>query len=241
MARAYRDAFQMDKAQDLYRKVLGMNSSKYQQADAELALVQKIIRAEPGSQHGRAVAFEPSISRADAAALFVEELRLDRLFARGNGRRFDTSFKPPPGTQPFKADALQRAPEATDIADHPLRSDIEEVLKLGIVGLEPDPSHQFHPNDKINRAEFAMMVEDILVKVTGETGLKTKFIGQTSPFPDVRNDVPYFNAVETVTSRSLMEPKDKINGVFGPMDPITGADSLLVIRLLKDELRSYVR
>ncbi len=68
-------------------------------------------------------------------------------------------------------------PDATDIKDHPLRADIEEVLKLRVVGLEPDPAHLFHPNAKVTRGEFAMMVEDILVKVTGETGLKTKFIG----------------------------------------------------------------
>ncbi len=86
-----------------------------------------------------------------------------------------------------------------------------------------------------------MMVEDILVKVTGETDLRTKFIGQPSPFPDVRNDVPWFNAVQTVSSRNLMEPQDRINGMFAPGEPITGADALLVIRLVKDELRSYVR
>jgi hypothetical protein len=34
---------------------------------------------------------------------------------------------------------------------------------------------------------------------------------------------------------------DKLNGVFKPGEPITGADALLVLRLLKDELRSYVR
>lgn len=240
MARAYRDAFQMDEAQNLYRKVLAMDSSMTGKADAELAVVQKIIRAEPGTREGRLVAFESSISRADAAALFVEELRLDRLYARGNTKRFDTSFKPPPQTT-FKADTIQHAAAATDIKDHPLRADIEEIMKLGVVGLEPDPAHLFHPNEKVTRAEFAMMVEDILVKVTGEQGLKTKFIGQASPFPDVRSDVPYFNAVETVTSRSLMQPKDKINGVFAPLEPVTGADALLVIRLLKDELRSYLR
>lgn len=241
MARAYRDAFAMKKAEDLYRKVLGMNTSKTGQADAELSVVQKIIRAEPGTRHGRVIAFADSISRADIAALFIEELRLDKLYARGNTQRFDTRFKAPATQRRFQADKVVKAPEASDIDDHPLRADIEEVLRLRVAGLQPDPAHKFHPNDKVRRGEFAMMVEDILVKVTGEQGLKTKFIGQTSPFADVRSDVPWFNAVQTVSSRSLMEPTDKINGVFGPLKPVTGADALLVIRLLKDELRSYVR
>ena len=31
-----------------------------------------------------------------------------------------------------------------------------------------------------------MMVQDILIKVTGEKGLDKKFVGQASPFRDVR-------------------------------------------------------
>jgi hypothetical protein len=136
---------------------------------------------------------------------------------------------------------MVKAPDATDIAEHPLRADIEEVLKLHVVGLEPDPAHRFHPDQGVNRAEFALMIEDILVKVTGETGVRTKYIGQTSPFPDVRNDLPYFNAVQTVVSRNLMEPKDKVRGMFAPLEPVSGAEALLVLRLLKDELQSYLR
>ena len=241
MAQAYRDAFQLNKAQEMYRKVLGMNTSKTGKADEELSLVQKILRAEPGSRVGKVIAFDDTITRADIAALFVEELRLGRLYLRGNTSQFDTAFKPPAGQQQFQADTLVKAPEASDIDNHPLRADILEVLKLRVTGLQPDPAHQFHPNATVLRGEFAMMVEDILVKVTGEQGIKTKFIGQPSPFRDVRSDVPWFNAIQVVSTRSLMEPKDKVNGIFKPGDPIAGADALLVLRLLKDELRSYIR
>ena len=243
MARAYRDGFEMQKAQDLYRKVLGMKSSRNAMADKEMAIVQKILRAEPGSLHGKIVAFADSLTRADIAGLFIEELRLDKLFLRGNRGTPDNSFKPPAQSQPtpFPADTLTKAPEAVDIDKHPLRADIKLILELKVAGLEPDPAHRFNPNANTNRAEFAMMVEDILVKVTGEEGLRTKFFGQNSPFRDVRGDVPYFNAVQVVTSRGLMDPRDKMNGIFGPLDPVAGADALLVIRMMKDELRSYVR
>ena len=240
MARAHRDAFNMQEATDLYRKVLGMNRAKTREADDELSLVAKILRAEPGTLHGKIIAFAPSITRADLAALFVEELRLARLYSRGNQNRFDTGFKSP-GRRTFQADRLERVPDATDIKSHPLRADIEEILKLKVAGLEPFADHKFRPDSKVSRAEFALMVEDILVRVTGETKLKTRFIGQASPFPDVRSDLPYFNAVQTVVSRNLMEPKNKIRGVFGPLDPVTGADALLVIRQLKSELQSYLR
>ena len=239
MARAYRTAFQLDQASDLYERVLELDAGKTKEADEELAVVQKVQRARPGTRHGQAVAFLEAMKRADIAALFVEELLLERLYTRG-GAQVDTSFQPSDQTD-FEADSIQRAPQATDIADHPLRSDIEEILRLGVVGLEPDPAHRFNPDADITRAEFAMMVEDILVKVTGETGVRTKFIGQVSPYPDVRNDLPYFNAVQTVVTRNLMKPKEGIRGLFKPLDPLTGAEALLVIRLLRDELRSYLR
>lgn len=240
MARAYRDAFDMRRAQDLYTNVLGMNRGLTKEADDELSVLQKVIRAQPGTLHGKVIAFAPSISRADISALFIEELRLARLYTRGNANRFDNKFKTP-SRKKFQADRLQRVPDATDIKEHPLRGDIEEILRLRVVGLEPDPAHLFHPDAVVTRGEFAMMVEDILVKVTGETKLKTKFIGSRSPFADVRNTLPQFNAIQTVVSRALMEPKNKIRGLFGPGDPVAGADALLVIRQMKSELQSYLR
>ncbi|MCZ6749324.1 MAG: S-layer homology domain-containing protein [SAR324 cluster bacterium] len=239
MARAERNAFNLPEASLLYQRVLSIDRGKTREADLELSIVQKVIRAQPGSRYGKIVAFLESVNRADMAALFIGELQLSRLYTRGN-QEIDTSFQPPePGD--FEAERVVAAPEATDIDEHPLRVDIQEVLRLEVVGLEPDPAHRFNPDKSVSRAEFALMVEDILVKVTGETGVRTKFIGSPSPFPDVRNDLPYFNAVQTVITRSLMEPKDKVRGLFGPLEPVSGAEALLVIRLLKDELRSYLR
>ena len=57
----------------------------------------------------------------------------------------------------------------------------------------------------------------------------------------MRADLPYFNAVETVVTRNLMDPKNRIQGTFGPTDPVSGADALLAIRAMKDELKSYLR
>jgi hypothetical protein len=84
-----------------------------------------------------------------------------------------------------------------------------------------------------------MMIEDILVKVTGDNGLATKFIGQVSPFPDLRSDLPYFNAAMVVTSRGLMEVKNFASGEFAPLSAVAGVDALLVIRKFKEELKFF--
>lgn len=84
-----------------------------------------------------------------------------------------------------------------------------------------------------------MMIEDVLIKVTGDNALATKFIGQTSPFPDLRSDLPYFNAVMVVTSRGIMEAKDFTTGEFAPLSPVPGVDALLIIRKFKEELKFF--
>jgi hypothetical protein len=125
---------------------------------------------------------------------------------------------------------------ATDINDNWLKPSIETILKLQVRGLEAGPNHKFEPEKIITKGEFAVMLEDILIKVTGDEKLATKFIGATSPFPDVRNDYYAFNAIMTVTSRGFLGA-DKATGEFKAEDTVSGADALLSIREFKDQLK----
>jgi S-layer homology domain/Tetratricopeptide repeat len=237
MGKAYKFAFNFDKAGEMFKKVLDLNDKYLIEADNEWKLVQKIQRAAPGSLIGKKIALIEEISRADVAALFVQELLLEKLYEKRTPKRFDTSYESP--TKKFEADRIVKAEPATDIQNHVLRTDIETVMHLGVRGLEPTPDHKFLPNEKVTRAAYALMIEDILIKVSGDEKLATKFIGSKSPFPDLRNDLPYFNAVMVMTSRGIMEAKDLTTGEFAPMGTVSGADALLVIRKLKDELRFF--
>ena len=111
------------------------------------------------------------------------------------------------------------------------------MIRIGMRGLEVYPDGNFRPDELVVRASYAMMIEDILVKITGDNALATRFIGGSSPFPDLRADLPYFNAVMVATSRGLMEAKDMVSGAFSTLDPVSGADALLVIRKMREELR----
>jgi tetratricopeptide (TPR) repeat protein len=237
MGKAYKFALNFDKAGEMFKKVLDLNDKYLIEADSEWKIVQKIQRAAPGSVIGKKIALIEEITRADLAALFVEELLLEKLYQKRTPRRFDTSFQAP--GKKFEADRIVKAEAATDIQDHVLRTDIETVMRLGVRGLEPSPDHKFFPKEKITRAAYALMIEDILIKVSGDEKLATKFIGSKSPFPDLRNDLPHFNAVMVVTSRGVMEAKDLTTGEFAPMGTVSGADALLIIRKLKDELRFF--
>lgn len=237
MGKAYKFAFNFDKAGEMFKKVLDINDKYLVEADNEWKVVQKIQRAAPGSLIGKKIALIEEITRGDVAALFVQELLLEKLYEKRTPKRFDTSFQAP--EKKFEADRIVKAEPATDIQAHVLRTDIETIIRMGVRGLEPSPDHKFFPNEKITRAAYALMIEDILIKVSGDEKLATKFIGSKSPFPDLRNDLPYFNAVMVMTSRGVMEAKDLSTGEFAPMGTVSGADSLLIIRKLKDELRFF--
>lgn len=241
MARAYRDALSWQKAMTQYGIVLDLNLSFTRLASLELEQIQKTVRANPGTRQGAKIANSPFITRGDLAALLIEELRLSQLYGRsGDKKRFDNSFKAPKSAG-NRLNASRNIPEVTDIDSHPLRSDIEEVMKIGVRGLGASPQRLFNPDQKVKRAEFALILEDILIQVTKDRSLSTRFIGESSPWPDVRPSAFYYNAARTMISRNIMTVIDRTRGEFGPNQSITGTDALLGIRTLKDELQNYIR
>lgn len=228
MGECFKDGLMFTEASDLFRKVLDINDGYVVQANDAWKLIQKIERAAPGTMIGKKIALVDQISRADVAALFIQELKIDEIFAQK--KVFDTSFKSP--EKKFVTEQSVKTAPALDIQDHVLRTDIESVIALQIKGIEPYPDHTFKPDQKIARAEYAMMIEDILIKVSRDEKLATKFIGSPSPFPDLRSDLPYYNAVMVSTTRGIMETKDLATGEFDPLGSVSGADALLIIRRL---------
>jgi tetratricopeptide (TPR) repeat protein len=237
MGMCYKMALDFDKAATMFRAVLDMNRDFVGEANAEWALIQKIQRAAPGTEIGKKIALIDKIDRADIAALFDQEMNLEKLFTKRGTKTYDTSFKAPTESSTrFSPETTVKMEPATDIENNWLKPSIETVLKLQVRGLEAGPNHTFEPDKLITKAEFALMLEDILIKVSGDEKLATKYIGTTSLFPDVRNDHYAFNAIMVVTSRGFIEA-DKATGEFKPNDPVSGADALLSIRVFKDQLK----
>jgi tetratricopeptide (TPR) repeat protein len=237
MGMAYKMDLNFDKAAPLFRAVLDMNKEFVGEANAEWAVIQKIQRAAPGTEIGKKIALIDKIDRADVAALFDQEMNLEKLYTKRGTKTYDTAFKAPTESSTKMAtETTIKMEPATDIAGHWLKPSIDAVLQLQIRGLEAGPNHQFDPDKLITKAEFALMLEDILIKVSGDEKLATKFLGATSPFPDVRNDQYYFSAIMTASSRGYLEA-DKATGEFKPGNPVSGADALLTIRAFKDQLK----
>ncbi|MBW2645159.1 MAG: tetratricopeptide repeat protein [Deltaproteobacteria bacterium] len=233
MGVAYKEAYEFGKASQNFAKVLDLDDEYVADADAEYKVVQKIQRAMPGTTVGKKIALVKEITRGDIAALFIQELKLDTLYEKRTVKEFDTRYKDP--VKQFETEMIEKVPPATDIADYVLKTDVDIVIRIGVRGLEPFADHTFKPYKTITRAEYAVMIEDILIKVTGDQKLATKFIGSTSPFPDLRSDLHYFNAVMVCTTRGILQA-DVATGEFNSMGTISGADALLAIRILKSQI-----
>lgn len=228
----YKKAYEFSKAASDFRKVLDLNTEFTIQANQEWELVQKIERAAPGTDVGKKIALVEKISRADIAALFVSELSIDKLVEKKRPKNYDTDFQAPGDAREMKVDSVVSVAEVTDISSHWAKNFIMDIVSRGIRGLEPYPDHTFHPDQLINRGEYALMVEDAIIAITGDQSLATKHIGTESRFPDVNPSHPVYNAICNAVDKNVMDAS--MNGEFGIDKPVSGPDALLVIRNLKD-------
>jgi S-layer homology domain. len=243
---AYKDALEFNQADQMFSQVTQLKTDHMADADAQLKFLQKVKKAMPATDAGKKTALVERITRADAAAIFMEELRIKDLYKKPEPKVSDAPLK---DTEKVLTEVKEtekvsiEAPPppvkllANDIADHPLKTDIEGILETGVHGLENDPKGNFNPGEIISRGEYAIMLEDVLIKLTGEKDLAARYVNSKSLFPDVPSDMPYFNAIIAVTSRGIMEAKNTKTGEFAPLKPVTGVDALLIIRKLKNELK----
>jgi len=231
---AYKLAYQFDDAASAYSKVIGFKGEYAGKADGQWALMQKIQRAAPGTKVGMKIALIPEIDRADLAVLLLEELKLEKVFAKKRKPTYDTEFKAPEDPTKMKQPEAEKLPEATDIANHWAKSWIQDIIRIG--GMEAFPDHTFRPDEKITRANYAKTMESILIAATGDQSLATKYVGERSRFPDMRSDHFSYNAAALMADRGIMTA-DKITGAFNPGGSVSGADALLIIREFQNALR----
>jgi len=234
MGLAWLEGMEFQKARDSFASVLNAKREGkwHEKADRGWKRVDKILRAMGGLTYGnvgKKIAVQEKVYRADLAALLVDEMKIDKLMA---------------GRIP----AASRAPVSAeftpaDITEHPFREEALTLMKWKVRGLEPkfdedSRAYLFKPGEPVLRGELAFILEDILIKLTGDEKLATAFFGQDrSPFPDVKPTSPFYNAVLNMTTRSIME--GELSGEFRINDPVDGAEALLAMRMLKQKINIY--
>lgn len=235
MGLAYLEGGEFQAARDRFADVLNAKpDGKWNaQAEREWKRVDKILRALAGvtvGDVGREIAVKDSVQRADMAALLADELKIDKLFA---------------GRIPVKSEIEKMKPEfiPADVVSSPFKEEVLMMMKWGVRGLEPQydettRAYLFKPDEPVTRKEFAFVLEDVLIKLTGEDKLASAFFGhQRSPFPDVPPTSAWYNAIMNVTTRNIMETE--LSGEFRPNDRLDGAEAILGIRVLRQKLNIY--
>lgn len=228
MGKAYFVAGDYTSAKGMLTIVIAENTTRWHHDAGKLfAKIHKIERAIAHytvTDVSKVIATKDEVSRADVAVLLVNELKLDYLF-----------------TKRLTANALPKADYVpADIVDHPLKEEMLKVFSWHIRGLEPKTDKVtnaplFYPSAAITRRELAFTLEDILIKITQDESLATKFIGQAnSPFPDVLPTQAAYNAIMNSVTRNLLE--NDLTGVFRPDDKLDGAELLLAIVRLRNAI-----
>lgn len=259
MGLACEEALDFDQAAGMFDKVVQLNAGHIEDANKQLKFIKSVQRANPTTAAGKRLALKDALTRADAAMLLIEELKIKDLYHKYLPKPAEEQIKEDETVDASMIEVEKVAKEmekmqqfhsymvlqekepvkllANDIVLHPLKHYIEAVLETGVHGLENDPKGNFRPDEILSRGEYAIVLEDILINVTGEKDLAARYVNSKSLFPDVPLEMPYFNAIISVTSRGIMEAKNAKTGEFAPLKSLSGVEALQTIRKLKDDLK----
>ncbi len=221
-------------AANAYSRVIAMKGDYAAEADKAWATVQKIQRAAPGTKVGAKIALIDEIDRADTAVLFMEELKLLEVINKKRAKTYDTGFKAPDDPTKMQTSVTTQMADVTDVDSHWAKNWINDIVKAR--GMEIFPDHTFRPDEKISRADYAMMLQNVLIMATGDETLATKYIGTNTRFPDVNASHYAYNAICLMVDRGIMQA-DKMTGAFDLNAHVSGADALLIIRDFQNALR----
>ena len=177
----------------------------------------------------KSIAVKDEVVRADVAALLIVELRLEKLMA---------------GRIPnYSAEKKQVSFVPADVTKHIFKSEILTVMGTGLRGLEPQydkttKAYLFNPDKPLDRKGLAFILEDLVVKISGDESLSTAFFGQKrSPYPDVSPSSSWFNAVMNAVTRGLMETE--LTGAFRPEEVADGAELILAVMRLRNVMNIH--
>ena len=215
-------------AESYFRRVVSFKGEYAGKADHQWQRSQKIVRAMPGTPAGKKVALQEQISRADMAVIFAEELKIGELISRLPKQ--NSGFQTP--SQMAEQSSISTP---TDARGHWAEAWVKDMIRYGI--LDPFPDGNFYPNDVVDRANYAMAVQRLLVVATRDASLETRYFGENpSRFSDVPSSHPAYNAMALCSERGIMQ-SNVMTGNFNPAGTVGGADALLIVRILQTSLR----
>lgn len=163
-------------------------------ASAQVQLKQAMSRLGTAGSQATDLGRKGTVTRAETSHLFVTELKLADFPAEINIR-------------------------IRDIGGHRHQKEIQHIVNLGILKAS---NGKFQPEQHVTKADLAAIGQELIVLETGDTYLRDAFQNATSPFDDVRNSHPDYNAILLATSYGLLETTT--DGKFHPAQEVIGAE-----------------
>ncbi|MFC1692999.1 tetratricopeptide repeat protein [Candidatus Latescibacterota bacterium] len=227
MGECYLKAQRYSEALDCYSRARGKEGAFTEKAGEKHEIVSKIITLSPASEKGGYIVLDDKIDRSDVCILLMEELSLRELLRQ---------YRPVLSNLIYKNDYTLRDPDEKtppDLVSHEVKSSIIEIIQLRIPGLDVLPDGYFYPDKLITRAQFAMVLQGIMVLLKDDESLSTKYIGTESRFPDVPCDYYAFNAITLCVEEGIMDvnPEDRL---FHPGGTISGVEALHILLTLEN-------
>lgn len=226
MGSAYKAWGKYIKAQAAFQQVLNIDSTDIKAAAAVKEITEYLAVIEGKPAIIKEIAAKNEITRADAAVLFLTELDIEKIF---RSVQLIKEYRNKTAVT-IERNNFTSEPIA-DVADgYWAKSHIDKAIRLGIMELLPDST--FRPDNKINRAEMAIIIERFLMKAYDDPQLETRYFKYvSSPYKDVLNVSPIFNSVMVVTKRNIMPVFE--DDTFRPLNTISGIEALNIMTKIK--------
>ena len=229
VAECYLKAQQHQVALEYLEKALEHDGYYTKKAQERQTLVTKIIRAKLLSERGGYIALDDKIDRSDLCILINNELRLKELLNLQRFSLFEEIYN-----SDYKPKEKIKIPP--DLTNNNGKDDVLDIIALHITDIDIYPNGYFFPDRVVTRAQFAMVIQEIMVMVKDDPTLGTRYIGADSPFSDVHPDYYAFNAIVLCVEKGIMET-DTEAGLFGTNGTVSGSDAILMFRALEESLK----
>lgn len=119
-----------------------------------------------------------------------------------------------------------------DIGNHWAKNFIKEIVNKEI--METYANHNFMPEQKVTRAEFAYYIQEIIVCLKNDAAIRNKFKNTSSPFVDVSREHIYYNPIILTVTTGILQSMS-VNE-FSPQSAVSGESAVSVVQKLKEYL-----
>jgi len=220
------NAGEYKKAFDVYDELGKSNWVLADSARQQATRAFHYYKAQPQSETAEKVLLQQEITRADLAALLVDELNLVDIFNKKRQKSYTGGYV-------RQIDQVVDPEKITDIAEHWAYEQIKLAAQTGAMDVFPD--FTFRPNEIVTRKDLAMVLQNVLVMATGNQRIATRYAGKSSPFYDVNKNHYAFNAINLAVDRELMSYHSQTSE-FELNKPVSGASALLALHALAEQL-----